>query len=123
MATLDVTEVLTCPEFTDTVELIKRSQTVNSNGRMQIIETSEMIIAVVQNANTEELERLPESARYSDVIVVYYKGKLQAQSENGYADVVLWQGKRYQVKEVSEDFINYGAGFTKAMCLTEQVSV
>jgi hypothetical protein len=65
---------------------------------------------------------VPEGARLSDLIDVYYKGQLTAESPGGYADIIVWQGKRYQVFEVVEDFMNYGAGFTKAVCKLEAVN-
>lgn len=122
MALIDVSELLTDPDFTNTVTLIRRSSTVNTYGENTMIETSSSITAVVQGANTESLERVPEGARLSDLIDVYYKGQLTAESPSGYADIIVWQGKRYQVFEVVEDFMNYGAGFTKAVCKLEAVN-
>ena len=122
MALIDVSELLTDPDFTNTVTLIRRSSTVNTYGENTMIETPSTITAVVQGANTESLERVPEGARLSDLIDVYYKGQLTAESPGGYADVIVWQGKRYQVFEVVEDFMNYGAGFTKAVCKLEAVN-
>jgi hypothetical protein len=88
-----------------------------------LTETSSSITAVVQGANTETLERVPEGARLSDLIDVYYKGVLHAESPSGYADVIVFGGKRYQVFQVIEDFVNFGAGFTKAVCKLEPVNV
>jgi hypothetical protein len=122
MALIDVSELLTDPDFTNTATLIRRSSTVNTYGENTMVETSSSITAVVQGANTESLERVPEGARLSDLIDVYYKGQLTAESPGGYADIIVWQGKRYQVFEVVEDFMNYGAGFTKAVCKLEAVN-
>lgn len=122
MALIDVSELLTDPDFTNTVTLIRRSSTVNSYGENVMVETSSTITAVVQGANAESLERVPEGARLSDLIDVYYKGALHAESPGGYADVIVWDGKRYQVFEVVEDFMNFGAGFTKAICKLEAVN-
>ena len=122
MALIDVSELLTDPDFTNTVTLIRRSSTVDTYGENTMAETSSSITAVVQGANTESLERVPEGARLSDLIDVYYKGQLTAESPGGYADIIVWQGKRYQVFEVVEDFMNYGAGFTKAVCKLEAVN-
>jgi galactose-6-phosphate isomerase len=123
MALIDVSELLTDPDFTNTVTLIRRSSTVDTYGENTMVETSSSITAVVQGAaNTESLERVPEGARLSDLIDVYYKGQLTAESPGGYADIIVWQGKRYQVFEVVEDFTNYGAGFTKAVCKLEAVN-
>lgn len=122
MALIDVSELLTDPDFTNTVMLIRRASSVNSYGENVLTETSSSITAVVQGANTETLERVPEGARLSDLIDVYYKGALHAESPSGYADVIVWGGKRYQVFQVIEDFLNFGAGFTKAVCKLEPVN-
>lgn len=122
MALIDVSELLTDPDFTNTVTLIRRASTVNTYGENVMTETQSMITAVVQGANTESLERVPEGARLSDLIDVYYKGQLTAESPSGYADIIVWGGKRYQVFEVVEDFMNFGAGFTKAVCKLEAVN-
>jgi hypothetical protein len=123
MALIDVSELLTNPDFTNTVTLIRRASSVNSYGENVLTETSSSITAVVQGANTETLERVPEGARLSDLIDVYYKGVLHAESQSGYADVIVFGGKRYQVFQVIEDFMNFGAGFTKAVCKLEPVNV
>jgi hypothetical protein len=122
MALIDVSELLTDPDFTNTVTLIRRASTVNIYGENVMTETQSTITAVVQGANTESLERVPEGARLSDLIDVYYKGQLTAESPSGYADIIVWGGKRYQVFEVVEDFMNFGAGFTKAVCKLEAVN-
>lgn len=119
MALIDVSELLTDPDVTNTVTLIRRASTVNTYGENVMTETQSTITAVVQGANTESLERVPEGARLSDLIDVYYEGQLTAGSPSGYADIIVWGGKRYQVFEVVEDFMNFGAGFTKAVCKLE----
>lgn len=123
MALLDVSEVLLDPDFTNVVTLIKRTATVNEHGETVLAETPCHISAVVQGDNPEVLERLPQGARLSDIITVYTRADLEAESEGGYADVVVWRGKRYQVQDVAEDFMNYGAGFTKAFCMLEAAHV
>ena len=122
MALIDVSELLTDPDFTNTVTLIRRASTVNTYGENVMTETQSTITAVVQGANAESLERVPEGARLSDLIDVYYKGALHAESPSGYADIIVWGGKRYQVFEVVDDFMNFGAGFTKAVCKLEAVN-
>ena len=92
MALIDVSELLTDPDFTSTVTLIRRASTVNTYGENVMTETQSTITAVVQGANTESLERVPEGARLSDLIEVYYKGRLTAESPSGYADIVVWDG-------------------------------
>ena len=123
MALIDVSDLLRDPDFTNVVTLIRRAVAVNEHGENVMTETPCYITAVVHGDNTETLDKLPEGARLSDVITVYYRGALTAERPGGYADIIVWQGKRFQVKEVAEDFMNYGAGFTKALCVLEAVSV
>ena len=123
MALIDVSDLLRDPDFTNVVTLIRRTVTVNEHGENVMTENACYITAVVQGDNTETLDKLPEGARLSDILTVFYRGTLTAERPGGYADIIVWQGKRYQVKEVVEDFMNYGAGFTKAYCVLEAVSV
>lgn len=122
MARIDVSELLSDPDFTDSITLIIRASTVDSFGENVMTETASTITAVVQGYSTETLERVPTGARLSDLIEVYYRGQLTAERPGGYADVIVWRGKRYQVFEITEDFINYGVGFTKAVCKLEGVN-
>lgn len=122
MADIDVSDLLTDPDFTSTATLIRRAVSVNSYGESVLTETPSMITAVIQGSGAETLDRLPEGVRLSDLIDVYYKGVLSAERPAGYADVILWGGKRYQVFEVTEDFMNFGQGFMKAVCKLETVA-
>jgi hypothetical protein len=122
MALIDVSDLLRDPDFTNVVTLIRRASVVNQHGENVLTETSCSIVASVQGLNTADLERVPEGARLHDLITVYYRGDLQAESVNGYADVIVWRGHRYQVRTVDEEFMNFGAGFTRAICSMEEVS-
>lgn len=122
MALIDVAFLLEDVDFTDVVTLIKRTQTINSFGEMVLVETPQDIIAVVQEpgSNPDILLRFKDSANLAGGIFVYYKGALQV--ENGpdtYCDVIFWRGSRYLVKAIDETYLNYGQGFTKALCLLE----
>ena len=123
MALLDTSFLLTDPDFIDTVTLIRRASTISDKGRNVLAETSTQIKAAIQGADTEVLSRFPEGARLSDIITVYYRGTLHAESPSGYSDVIVYGGKRYLVKEVSEDFMNHGVGFTRAECYLEAAHV
>ena len=53
----------------------------------------------VQPANGKDLEVLPEGLRTNDIFKIYPKTKLQAvdQHNNQEADIVIWDGKDYEV--------------------------
>ena len=122
MALIDVSDLLRDPDFTNVVTLIRRSVSINGFGENVMSETSCPIVASVQGLNAEDIVKLPEGARLSDVITVFYRGDLQPESKGGYSDIIVWQGRRYQVKTIDENFINFGAGFTRAICVMEEVS-
>ena len=122
MALIDVSDLLCDPDFTNVVTLVRRSSSINEHGEHVMTETPCNILASVQGANAEDIVRLPEGARLSDIITVYYRGDLQPESKGGYSDLIVWQGRRYTVKIVDENFMNFGAGFTRVICVMEEVS-
>lgn len=119
MALVDVSDLVIDPDFTNSFVLIKRASAINAYGEMNLIETPSNVFGVIQNINNETLKRFPEAAEFSDGIQVWYKGKLEAEAPNGYCDVVVWQGARFLVKIVTEQFMNWGAGWTSALCSKE----
>jgi hypothetical protein len=123
MALLDVSELLIDPDFTDPLTLIRRSSTVNSFGEQVLVETPVLINAVVESGKQDVLLRMPDGTRLTDLITVYYQGVLESERPGGYADVILWRGNRYVVKDVPQQYSNYGAGFTQADCLSESATI
>lgn len=121
MAQVDVSSLLLDPDFTDRVTLIRRTADVDENGELILSERQSRITVVVEAGDTETLLRFPEAARFSDLITVYYRGILTAEQVGGYADIIIWHSKRYQVKEIAEDWSNWGPGWTKATCMVEAV--
>lgn len=122
MARVDVSDLLLDPDFQDSIQIVRRLSSVNEYGEMEMVERCRAASAVVQGNEIENLDRLPEGARLSDIITVYYRGKLYPERPGGYADVVLWAGNRYQVRDVTENYMNWGAGWTKARCFMEEVN-
>jgi hypothetical protein len=122
MALIDVSELLTDPDVTTAVTLIRRASSVNEFGENALIETPVQITAVVQSGSSETITRAPEGVLLSDIISVYYAGILTGQQVGGYADVIIYNGRRYTVYEVPENFMNHGAGFTMANCKLEAVN-
>lgn len=120
MALIDVSELLTDPDFCDELVRVRRIVAVNEYGRAAITETSDTIVGSVQPGAADALERGEDMSRPVDWRVVYTLSELveQQQVDGGYADAIVWQGKRYQVKSC-DHFNNYGLGYYKALCLSE----
>lgn len=113
MATIDVTELLGDADFVDSFSVIRRVDSVNNYGENVLSEsTTSGVVGSVQPASPDDMQRLPDSVRRRDAITVYSVTRI---SPDAYPDVVLWGGKKYQA-QTSEDFGNYGAGYTKTIC-------
>lgn len=119
MAKIDVSAVIIDPDFADSFVQIKRSYTMSDKGRMDLVETSFNRIGVVQDINNDTLKRFPEAADFIDGITVWCKSQLEVESANGYCDVIVWNGQRYLVKIIDQNFMNFGAGWTSAICSKE----
>jgi len=122
MASLDVSFLLTDPDFTDRVTRITRSSTINQWGEQQLAEIQDTITVVVQGTTSDTLNRLPDVANLSLGIEVWYKGQLNVEAAGGYSDLIVWQGRRYQVVALLEDLMNWGQGWTHAACTMEEAN-
>lgn len=123
MALIDVSELLSDPDFADSATLITRGVTVNEFGESVMSEEvpEAVTVVVAGNGGEESLSKLPEAVRLVDVISVYYAGLLSAERPGGYSDVIEWNGVRYQVRYV-DNYMNFGRGFCRALCVRETVS-
>ena len=122
MALIDVSELLSDPDFVDEITIIRRKSIVNDNGENILSEQKFQTVASVQGNKSESLRKDEDRAILSDLITVYCKCKLYPESKNGYSDIIIWKCSRFEVYEVTEDFQNYGNGFTKAYCRRLRVS-
>lgn len=122
MANIDVSFLLSDPDFTDQITLIHRAATINDFGEMELTETPETITAVVQGPNTEDLVQNPTAAWLTDAISIWWRGTFTVEAPGGYSDVIVWRGRRFIVEMVDEDFVNWGTGWTRALCRLEAVN-
>lgn len=122
MALIDTSFLLLDPDFTsEPVALITRASAVNEWGEHVVDESApQPIVAAVQPASSEDLQKLPEGARLADAIDVWYRGVLAVERPDGYADIILWRGQRFIVKSV-DDWMMNGTGYCKAICVLEEL--
>ncbi len=123
MAQVDVSELLTDPDFVDEVTLIRRESTVGTDGEHEVSAGEESTIyASVQDVEGEDLARLPEGTRLHDALTVYFGGKLYPAGDGTFGDLIVWNGRRYLVHQIAEDFTNWGGGgYVKALCIAENL--
>lgn len=115
---IDVSDLLLDPDFAQQLTVYTRSATVNQYGENELTETTKIITASVQAGDGEMLNRLPHGAQLRDWITVYSKYHFTTDGSGRYADIVLWEGKRYNVQLLT-DYSNWGDGYTMADCLLE----
>ena len=123
MALIDVSDLIVDPDFSDSFVQIKRAVDIDDKGRMDLTETSFDRTGVIQDIDGATLKRFPEAADFESGIRVWCREQLEAESPSGYCDVVVWGGQRYLVKIVDQNFMNFGPGWTSALCSKEVPNV
>lgn len=122
MAQIDVSPLMTDPDFVGPFTLIRRATLVNNYGENVLTETLiNNVIGSVQSANADTFLRLPEAARSQNFITIYTKVQMRTDESGSYADAVIWKGRRYTVKKVTP-WDNFGAGWYMADCEMETAS-
>ena len=116
MPFLDVSDIVLDPDFADTFSVIRRAQSVASNGVVSSVETTfANIVGVVTMASPNSLDRRQDFQVTPRSISVVCKFALQGEVTGYSPDIILWRGQRHLVKEVSP-YPHFGQGFYEAEC-------
>lgn len=118
MANIDVTELLTDPDFVDPMVLIDRKPAINSFGENTLTEFSINGFGSIQPATGKVLQRLPEFLRVSNLRSFWFKGTITASSPGKYSAILVFKGLRFQVQTVF-DYTNWGQGWVEGLCIAE----
>ena len=121
MPFLDVSEILTDPEFADTVIRYRRTLTVNGYGEGSATEETATLVAVVTQGGGDVLDRTGDAEKIKGSITVHTTGDLTAGDGTIDADEIAWSGRRYIVDSVS-DWSTYGNGYVAASCTLKKLS-
>jgi len=116
VALLDVSEVLSDPDFVDYDLVCKRqNQVIGANGRAVNTPESLPFSGVVTSYSGDLLERIEIGDRIKGSIMIHTTFVLRESGPGISADIVTWKGRDYTVKNV-DDYSHFGAGFIGAMC-------
>lgn len=115
MASIDISFLLSDPDFADTLTARSLVQSVGSNGRADSTATDADFVGVAFPGTGNLLVRVPDGERVSADMTVVTTHTLSSGSDGNPADEVVWRGSRYTVKSV-QDYSNWGAGFVLALC-------
>lgn len=116
MPLLNVSPLLLDPDFADTFDVKRRTETIGSNGRSTVSEqTFSGIIGVVTANSPSDLDRQEGYQSMTRSISVVSKFRLRGETTNQQPDIVLWRGSNYVVKHV-DLYPQFGEGFVQAEC-------
>lgn len=115
MATIDVSELLSDPDFESSFEVIRSIETVGSDGRAVFTTTDFDACGVIQPASGRSLQLLPDSVRIEGAIQIWTQQTLHMNDGDHSADIIKWQHRHYIVSNI-QDFSNYGEGYLQAVC-------
>ncbi|MEN6629823.1 MAG: hypothetical protein ABFC42_09270 [Sulfuricella sp.] len=116
MALLDVSDILTDPDFMDTALVCERNaQTVGNNGMATNAVTLTTFAGVVTSDNGDLLDRTAGGDRIKGNMTIHTRFPLDDGSSINGADIVQWNGRRYTVTVVN-DWSHFGRGFVCATC-------
>lgn len=127
MANIDLTELMSDPDFIDDVYLVRQAVAVGTNGRATVTPTTTEEVMSVQSPNSEQAKELPEGTRLEDSLVAYFFGELHPLAPGRTADIVIPRtgsraGRRFAVDKLIGDWSNWGAGWCCALCIAEVTS-
>ena len=115
MPDVDVSELLSDPDFADALVCERNAQVVSSGGIATNIAQTFDFLGVVTSDRGKELARLAAGSHITGSILINTEFRLTNGRDGIAADVVTWNGARYTVVTV-DDYSRYGAGFICASC-------
>lgn len=118
MANIDVSELMSDPDFVDPLQIIYRTATVNHLGENVIEETVVETYGSIQPTSGKEYQRLPEGLRSANVRSFWVKGHIKMDGASNYPVLFLYQGERYAIKMVY-DWSNFGASYSEGVAVRE----
>lgn len=116
MPLLDMSDVLSDPDFLDnTLVLTRQTQVDTGHGRVRNESATMPFSGVVSMDAGSIARRVPEGQYVTGSILVYTVTRLRLKGDDVDADLVDWHGTRYRVEHLG-DYTGYGAGFVWAVC-------
>lgn len=121
MSRIDVTELMHDPDFVGPITHIFRTSRLNQFGENVLTECAKETQGSVQPISGKEIQKIPESLRVADMMTFYFEGEIIAAPQGKYPDILVFNGKRYQVMTVN-DWSAWGAGWVEGMCVAERIA-
>lgn len=122
MAQVDVTELLSDPDFVDEMQIVRRKPTVSEFGENVLVESVVQTIGSIQPVSGKELQRLPDALRVMNVASFWVKGEIVSDGTCKYPDLLVFKGKRYAV-QIINDWTHFGQGWSQGLAVREVIAV
>ena len=117
MATLNMFDVLSSPEFLDQASYIRTTSAVSWTGVAVDTPSTPIPFQAVVTPDGTTMQRLPDGSRLSGSIVIYTQtwltnGLKSDDANSTRADIVVWHGRQYVVADVQDfdAFAGLGGG-------------
>ena len=122
MPNLDVSDVLLDPDFMSKGIVCKRTAVVmGDDGRPETTVTNHKFNGVVTSNDGFKLDRQPDGTIIKGAINIHTRFVLTEGDASHQADEITWQGRDYIVLQTKPN-LQYGRGFTKAICTLKPIS-
>jgi len=118
MGNVDVSTLMSDPDFVDPIQVIMRVPRTNYLGEASFSEEVLNTYGSVQPADFQTVNKLPEALRVANVSSFWFLGIIVASAPGKYSSVLVFRGRRYQVQTVA-DWSHFGDGFTEGSCIAE----
>jgi galactose-6-phosphate isomerase len=113
MATLDVSDIPICTEFSDRFDVVRRPEVISQSGRSVTTQVTATAYGTVYPTGDNSLVRQADYELGRKTLTCVTPYRLQQAAPGYQPDVVLYRGNQFVVSSV-EDFSQYGAGFVAA---------
>ena len=118
MANIDVSELMTDPDFVDPVTVVARTFVVDTLGQNQLTESCEPSYGSVQPASGKTMQRLPDALRVANVMSFWVNNDIRAKHSKEYPVVLVFEGTRFAVQTIFP-WTNWGQGYCEGTCVAE----
>lgn len=121
MPDLDVSELLSDPDFAEFLTVERRTEMVGANGRARKVPTiiTPKPVGVVLPVDTaiggNAMERNPDEQHRGAALEIHTRFRLRGPAPGGEPDVIIRDGNRFVVTIVN-DYSRFGRGFMKIEC-------
>jgi len=116
MPLLDVSEILSDPDFADfSLVVTRNAQTVDDDGFASNVQTKTTFTGVVTVDRSLEARRMQAGQVVTGAILIVTTERLTQGQTGRDADIVTYQNRDYRVTFV-DPYTAYGAGFVQAHC-------